>query len=219
MAGDTGTLTDFAVDVFGKTASANNTYHYTDEFLAMKALAGQGTRGTLADGGGIDWIDAAAVTGNFALKLGAGLASTVNGVTWFTIAGGTVIENAVTGDGNDTLTGNGVSNKLYGIRGNDTLDGGAGGDELHGGKGNDTYVVDSGLDIVDEYREDASGIDTVLASFSFSLANAARVLGDIENLTLANVGAALTATGNALANILTGNNFNDTLTGGVGRTS
>ena len=51
----------------------NDIYHYTDEFLAMTALAGRGRpRDARRHNGGIDWIDAAAVTGNFALNLGAG---------------------------------------------------------------------------------------------------------------------------------------------------
>ena len=79
---------------------------------------------------------------------------------------------------------------LLGMRGNDTLDGGAGGDVLNGGKGNDAYVVDSGLDIVDEYRGTRPGSTTVLTSFSLSLADAARCR-QIENLTLLNVATAL----------------------------
>ena len=64
-AGETGTLNWFRVVVFGSAASADDVYHYTDEFLAMAALAGEGGRATLTDGnGGTDWIDAAAVTGN-----------------------------------------------------------------------------------------------------------------------------------------------------------
>ena len=94
----------------------------------MKALREAG-RATLADtNGGTDWIDAAAVTGNVALNLNAGAVTKVNGVNWFTIAAGTTIEHAVTGDGNDTLTGNGAANRLHGMRGNDTLDGGGGND-------------------------------------------------------------------------------------------
>ena len=46
----------------------------------------------------------------------------------FTIANGVVIENAVGGSGNDTLTGNSANNVLDGRNGNDTLDGGAGDD-------------------------------------------------------------------------------------------
>ena len=64
--------------VYGSLASANDVYHYTDEFLAMAALAGESGRTSLADlNGGIDWIDAAAVTGNVVLNLATG--ATVNG--------------------------------------------------------------------------------------------------------------------------------------------
>ena len=64
-----------------------------------------------------------------------------------------------------------------------------------------------------------SGTDTVLSSISFSLANAARVIGYVEKLTLQNVSAAISATGNGLANVLTGNGFNNVLTGGPGSDS
>src|SRR6185436_8011397 len=157
------------------------------------------------DSGGVDWIDGAAVTGNFTLNLGQNVFSTVNGASWFKIAVGTTIENAVTGDGNDIITGNGAANTLYGMRGNDVLNGGAGGDTLHGGNGSDVYVVDSGLDVVDERGGD--GLDTVQSSVSFSLGNTARVLGLVENLTLLNVATAIAGAGNALANVITGNNF------------
>ena len=94
-------------------------------------------RKTLTDAGGTDWIDAAAVTGNVVLNLNPGIATAVNAATWFTIAAGTLIENAVTGDGADTLTGNGSANTLYGMRGADTLNGGIGDDTLVGGAGVD----------------------------------------------------------------------------------
>jgi subtilisin-like proprotein convertase family protein len=118
-AGETGTLLWCKVLVNGAAGSTGDVYHYTDEFLAMAALAGESGRTTLADtNGGSDWIDAAAVTGNVALNLATG--ATVNGVGWFTLAGGTVIENAATGDGNDTLTGSALDNILWGGRGDDT---------------------------------------------------------------------------------------------------
>jgi subtilisin-like proprotein convertase family protein len=118
-AGETGTLLWYKVLVNGSLASANDVYHYTDEFLAMAALAGESGRAILADlNGGNDWIDAAAVTGNVVLNLATG--ATVNGAGWFTVAGGTVIENAATGDGNDTLTGSALDNILWGGRGDDT---------------------------------------------------------------------------------------------------
>ncbi len=46
----------------------------------------------------------------------------------FTIANGVVIENAVSGDGNDTLTGDGGRNYIYGADGDDTIEGGSGTD-------------------------------------------------------------------------------------------
>ena len=73
--------------------------------------------------GGIDWINAAAITGNLMLDLTAGASSTVDGGVFITISNITTIENAVTGDGNDSITGNDAANILYGMRGNDTLSG------------------------------------------------------------------------------------------------
>ena len=61
----------------------------------------------------------------------------------------TTIENAIGGDGNDTLIGNDGANRLTGNGGNDTLIGGAGSDTLQGGTGSDTFVLDAGsLDTV-----------------------------------------------------------------------
>ncbi len=56
------------------------------------------------------------------------------------------IENAIGGDGNDTLTGNDGKNELTGGKGNDTLEGGKEADTLYGGTGNDTLVGGSGTD-------------------------------------------------------------------------
>jgi Ca2+-binding RTX toxin-like protein len=77
-----------------------------------------------------------------------------------------VIENAVGGYGNDSITGNlgenvlsgGMGNDmLNGEGGNDTLAGGAGNDSLDGGSGNDVYVIarNWGTDTI----VDASGSD------------------------------------------------------------
>jgi subtilisin-like proprotein convertase family protein len=137
-AGETGTLFSGLLMLFGEAAAVDDVYHYTDEFLAMAALAGEGGRASLADtNGGTDWIDAASVAGDVVLSLGPGGGATVDGVSWFTIAGGTIVENAVTGDGSDDLTGNGAANRLHGMRGNDSLAGLDGDDTIDGGKGDD----------------------------------------------------------------------------------
>ena len=112
---------------------------------------------------------------------------------------------AINGTGNalaNIITGNGAAN---------ILDGGAGADTLIGGAGNDTYIVDNVGDVVNEGS--GSGTDLVKASISFSLADTAHVLGNVENLTLTG-SANINGTGNTLANIITGNSGNNILDGG-----
>ncbi|WP_324779516.1 calcium-binding protein [Thiobacillus sedimenti] len=75
---------------------------------------------------------------------------------------------------------------------------------ITGSAGNDTFIVDHELDSITEAAD--SGIDTVLASRSYSLAN------NIENLTLTGF-LHINAVGNALNNVLTGNSGNNTLDG------
>ena len=91
-----------------------------------------------------------------------------------------------------------------------------------GGLGNDIYVIDNAGDIADE--TDGDGTDTVQSSVTFSLSDALRAKGAIENLTLTGT-LAINGTGNALANLITGNAGNnilaglggaDTLVGGAG---
>ncbi|CAO3433707.1 hemolysin-type calcium binding protein [Azospirillum endophyticum] len=113
---------------------------------------------------------------------------------------GNGLDNVLTGgNGNDTLNG-GV--------GNDTLIGGAGADSLIGGVGNDIYVVDNVGDAVSELA--GEGIDevrTTLAAYTLT--------ANVENLSY--IGSDnFNGAGNALDNVLTGGNGNDTLAGGVG---
>ncbi|WP_407315044.1 M10 family metallopeptidase C-terminal domain-containing protein [Pseudomonas sp. nanlin1] len=106
-------------------------------------------------------------------------------------------------------TGNALANRITGNAGNNVLDGGAGIDTLIGGLGNDTYVVDNLRDVIVESSALASEIDTVQASLSWTLG------ANLENLTLTGSDN-LNATGNALANILVGNDGNNTLDGKAG---
>jgi Ca2+-binding RTX toxin-like protein len=74
-----------------------------------------------------------------------------------------LIENATTGDGDDSVTGNDLDNVLAAGAGNDTLDGGAGADRLDGGPGYDTLDGGAGNDTID------GGADGGLAVYSGSL--------------------------------------------------
>ena len=117
---------------------------------------------------------------------------------------------AINGTGNaldNVLTGNSAINTLSGGAGNDTLDGGAGADKLIGGTGNDTYIIDNAGDVITENVNE--GIDTVQSTISYTLGN------NLENLTLLGSNA-INGTGNALNNVMIGNNAMNTLSGGAG---
>jgi serralysin len=60
-----------------------------------------------------------------------------------------LIENAVGGSGNDTLTGNDAANLLKGGRGADRLSGLGGSDILDGGAGADMLLGGAGADVFD----------------------------------------------------------------------
>ncbi|MBK9572636.1 MAG: calcium-binding protein [Rhodoferax sp.] len=126
-------------------------------------------------------------------------------------------------DRDDTLVGDIWTDLIVAGLGNDTLDGGAGADRMEGGRGADTYYVDNATDLVVE-ADNALGIapdprpgldlggsiDKVIASVSFSLG------AYVENLTLAAAAGNLSGTGNALDNVLLGNEGHNSFTGAGG---
>ncbi|OLP59011.1 hypothetical protein BJF93_03525 [Xaviernesmea oryzae] len=113
----------------------------------------------------------------------------------------------LTGKADLNATGNSLSNTIYGNDGNNIIDGGTGADTMSGQGGNDTYYVDNIYDKIIEWSN--GGIDTVLSSVSYSLAD------NVENLTLIGL-ANLNATGNWQDNILIGNAGNNILDGSKG---
>lgn len=124
------------------------------------------------------------------------------------LRGGTDNDMLYGGDQNDRLYGGLGNDVLRDDNGDDVLDGGAGVDDMRGGVGNDLYYVDNTGDVV---QEDANGgidgVRTMLSSYALG--------ATVENLAALNFTSFL-GFGNALANIIEGEDGNDGLWGGVG---
>ncbi len=116
-------------------------------------------------------------------------------------------DTVLAGAGNDTIDGGMGDDVINAGSGNDMLIGGSGADTLIGGRGDDSYVVDNSNDIIIENANE--GIDSVRSRASYILS------ADVENLTLEE-GAALDGTGNALDNVIQGNEQANVLLGNAG---
>lgn len=93
------------------------------------------------DSAGIDTLDLSGWSTDSLVSLVEGTFSDCNSMTSnISIARNTVIENAITGSGRDTLTGNAADNQLNAGDGNDQLTGGGGDDTQIGGNGTDTAL-------------------------------------------------------------------------------
>jgi serralysin len=152
---------------------------------------------TLFDGGGVDTINLSSRNNDQRLDLNEETFSDVNGrIGNLAIARDTVIENAVLGNGDDTILGNSASNDL---------DGGAGADSLFGGGGFDYAVYTRSTSRVDIRLDDAT-------------ASGGHATGDtltgIEGIKASNYDDYLS--GSSGANNLYGNGGNDYLRGNAG---
>lgn len=158
-----------------------------------------------ADGEGTDTIVASL---NYTLAEGSSIeALSASGSAGLTLTGNSAGQAITGGQGSDLLYGLGGADVLTGGVGNDLLDSGEGADSMTGGSGNDIYVVD---DLGDTTVETLNqGTDLVQAWVNATLA------ANIENLTLMG-SAALSGTGNGLANTMTGNGAANILSGEAG---
>lgn len=180
-----GGITGTEVDHYGWVASlspldiaviqdkygVNEEYATGDDTYTLKDVNAPGTYySSIWDAGGTDQIVYdGAKDANIDLRAatlayeegGGGRVSYAYGIHGgFTIANAVTIENARSGSGNDTLTGNDAANSLSSGAGNDTLTGNGGNDVLIGGGGSDTLSGGAGADIFRFLADSDSNVGT-----------------------------------------------------------
>ena len=198
--------------------------------------AGDSITLTLHDTSGVDTLDLSPDARNQQLDLHAEAISDVAGVQGSVIiARGTVIENAITGAGADTVTGNDVANEITTGAGNDKINAAAGDDILDGGAGADQLDGGTGVDVA-SYFSATTGVTVDLLSPLLNTGDAAgdsfaqielifgssfkdRLLGDLTGNAFGGGNAADRISGRAGDDFLYGNNGVDRLTGGRGADS
>jgi serralysin len=131
----------------GVTRTGDNTYSFNKTSINTGTDFVTGLVATLYDSGGNDTINVNTYVGAQTVDLRSeAFSSLYGGLSNIAIARGTVIENAITGAGADTLIGNAGDNFLNANAGNDQLQGGDGNDQLTGGTGSDELDGGNGTD-------------------------------------------------------------------------
>src|SRR5215467_13691783 len=173
--------------VYGFGSTAGSMYDFSTYSTAPSL--------TIYDSGGTDTLNASGYSQNQVINLTGGSFSNVGGLVGnIGIYTTSVIENAIGGSGNDTITGNSVANALTGGGGNDALNGGAGDDTLDGGTGTDTavysgnhtqYIValnsNGSYSVLDQRSGSPDGLDTVSNVELFQFADGTYTLAQVLN--------------------------------------
>lgn len=174
---------------------------------------------TIAGGPGSDTVDISSYQGNAQFTVNLSNQSWVyTGTTQSAIEGMLSIENFISGNEDDVITGNSSDNILNGRGGADSLFGGAGNDTLIGGNGIDSFDGGTGIDTLD-YTGFGIGIvirmDQGRALIGPS--QVAETFVEVESFVLGN--AADLFIGDAGDNSVNGAAGNDTLRGNGGADS
>jgi serralysin len=161
------------------------------------------------DSSGIDTLDLSGWSTSTTISLVPGTFSSGNFMTNnISIAYTCVIENAVSGIGNDTITGNAYANVLTADAGDDYITGGAGADTIYGGEGFDISSYSS--------SSVAVTIDLSLATAQASGGEGAGdILSAIEGLVGSNAFNDILS-GDGSANLINGQGGHDYIRGGLG---
>jgi hypothetical protein len=165
-----GTLGALDIAVIQDKYGVNEDWAKGDDVYVIKDVNAPGTfYSAIWDAGGTDEIHySGAKDANIDLRAatlkyeygGGGWVSYATGIFGgFTIANGVTIENATSGSGNDTLTGNDTANVLKPGAGNDLVDGGAGNDVVD--YSNVVGGVSVDLAIAGAQQTGAAGQDTL----------------------------------------------------------
>ncbi len=182
--------------------------HQFDDNYTFSTDANRPSVEALWDAGGNDTFNAGNQTASVFINLNPGEFSSIGtgdrdkayiAIAYNVGVDDNYIENAIGGSANDELIGNNADNQLFGGEGEDTM---------LGGLGNDAYIIDNASDVVIENANEGTD-DTVLSSVTYTLGE------NIEWLILTGIDA-VDGTGNALNNVLNGNNAANTLDGGTG---
>lgn len=204
-------LTAAQLEFYGNAVDTDDTWIFTNEYSELAGGAFGHSTAIADTNGGIDILNAAAVTADTTIKLNKGN-GILDGVT-ITVSG---FEDVVTGDGDDSVHGGAAENWLRGgrgsdvirgIGGNDLVDGGQGNDTVNGGLGDDTVSGGSGDDLI----FGKGGVDILNGNAGNDVINGAK-----DNDTIRGGAGDDILRGQASKDWLTDGTGIDTLNGGLG---
>lgn len=188
--------------VLGYAAGANP---FTYNYLQLVQSGADTLLQVARNGDAVDWQTLATFERTSA---GAFMAANLGGFAQRLVVYGTPGADTLTGaDGDDVLRGYDGDDVLYGLDGQDFLDGQRGADRMIGGKGDDFYLIDNPGDVVVETVGEGER-DVIQTSVSYALAAGV----DVEAMA-ASTADAIDLTGNAFDQFMTGGDGANILSG------